>query len=162
MESTNNIRILVVDDEVRFLQTLTQRLTRRDFAVTSVTNGQDALEAVQDQEFDLALLDLKMPGMSGEQLLEKIKEIHPYIEVVILTGHGSIDSAVYCTQQGSHSYLQKPCETDELLGVLKDAYQKRVARKLKLDEERMAELLGTSLSESPLGILRKLREIEGK
>lgn len=154
------IKLLIVDDETRFLNTLTQRLSLRDFEVTPVENGAAALQAAKTGDFDLALVDLKMPGLSGEQVLEALKRDHPLIEVVILTGHGSIDSAVKCTQTGSYGYLQKPCGTEELLDVLREAYQKRVQRKLDLDKDRMEELLGLAMGESPLGILRRLREIE--
>lgn len=154
------IKLLVVDDEERFLKTLTQRLSLRDFDVTPVNNGHNALEHAKKESFDLALVDLKMPGMSGEEVLEHLKRNDPHIEVVILTGHGSIDSAVLCTQLGSFSYLQKPCDTDELMKVLKDAYQKRVQRKLHLTEEKMQSLLHIAMGESPLGILRRLRELE--
>ncbi len=156
------ITLLIVDDEERFLKTLTQRLSLRDFDVTPVNDGQKALEYAKRQAFDLALVDLKMPGMSGEEVLEHLKKNDPYIEVVILTGHGSIDSAVLCTQLGSFSYLQKPCDTDELLRVLKDAYQKRVQRKLQLTDEKIQSLLHIAMGESPLGILRRLRELEEK
>lgn len=154
------IKLLIVDDEERFLKTLTQRLSLRDFDVTPVNNGQEAVEIAKDQTFDLALVDLKMPGLSGEVVLELLKKNDPHIEVVILTGHGSVDTAVHCTKLGSFSYLQKPCDTDELLGVLKDAYQKRVQQKLKLSEERMETLYRLSTGDSPLGILRRLRELE--
>lgn len=154
------IKLLIVDDEERFLNTIAQRLGLRDFDVTPVKDGQKALEAAENQAFDLALVDLKMPGIGGEEVLNLLKKNDPYIEVVILTGHGSIDSAVYCTEHGSFSYLQKPCDTDELLGVLKDAYQKRVQRKLKLSKEKMEKLYKLATDESPLGILRKLREWE--
>ena len=156
------IKLLIVDDETRFLNTLTQRLNLRDFEVTPVENGKLALEAADREEFDLALVDLKMPGMSGEQVLEELKKRHPLIEVVILTGHGSIDSAVMCTQAGSYGYLQKPCDTDDLLDVLREAYQNRVRKKLAITEEKLEQLMGIAMGESPLGILRRLREIEEK
>ncbi len=156
----DNIRLLIVDDEVRFLKTLAARLELRGFDVTTADNGKSALELAQKQTFDLALLDLKMPGLSGEKVLEILKKDHPFIEVVILTGHGSIDSAVQCTQAGSYRYLAKPCETEQLLEVLKDAYQQRVQRKMDLDTERLEKLMQSVQGESPLGILRKLREIE--
>jgi len=156
------IRLLIVDDEERFLRTISQRLSLRDFDVTPVSNGEAAIATAGKHTFDLALVDLKMPGMSGEDVLDLLKKNDPYIEVVILTGHGSIDSAVYCTQHGSFSYLQKPCETEELLAVLKDAYRRRVQRKLELDEDKMKSLLHIATGESPLGILRKLRELEAK
>jgi len=154
------IKILIVDDEVRFLQTLSQRLSMRDFDVTPFSNGRDAVEAARQQPFDIALLDLKMPGMTGEDVLAAIKSEHPDMEVVILTGHGSVDSAVDCTRSGSYRYLQKPCETETLMGVLREAYQHRVQRKLQLSEERMTAMLGSAVGESPLAILRRLKEIE--
>jgi DNA-binding NtrC family response regulator len=154
------IRLLIVDDEERFLMTLAKRLSLRGFDVTPVNNGQKAIDAARNQAFDIGLVDLKMPGMSGENVLDLLKKNDPYIEVVILTGHGSIDSAVDCTKHGSFSYLQKPCDTEELLEVLKDAYQKRVQRKLKLSAEQMDSLFKIAVGESPLGILRRLRNLE--
>jgi len=156
----DQIKILIVDDEVRFLQTLAKRLSLRDFDVTPVSSGDEAMDAVEHKQFDLALVDLKMPGMSGERVLEILKGKHPYLEVIILTGHGSIDSAVHCTELGSHSYLQKPCETEELLNVLKEAYQKRVQRKLELEKGKMQELMKRATGESPLGMLRWLKKID--
>jgi DNA-binding NtrC family response regulator len=156
----DKIKIMVVDDEARFLQTLTQRLRLRDFEVAAFTNGQEAVQAARKESFDLALVDLKVPGMTGELVLETLKKEHPLMEVVILTGHGSIPSAVRCTQAGSYNYLQKPCETEELLDVLKNAYMKRLQRKLQLDQEKMDKILQLSLGESPLGILRRLRDLD--
>jgi len=154
------IRLLIVDDEERFLRTLAERLELRDFEVTPVTSGQQALDAARETEFDLALIDLKMPGMSGEQLLRELRRDHPAIEVIILTGHGSVDSAVQCMREGSYHYLQKPCGTEDLLEVLKNAYRSRVQRKLRVDESRMESLMRIAQSESPLAILRRLRELE--
>ena len=157
-----NIQLLIVDDEERFLKTLTERLAMRDFDVTPCSNGADALKLADERDFDVALVDLKMPGMSGEEVLEALKQKHPLTEVVILTGHGSIDSAIRCTEVGSYHYLQKPCETTELMQVLKNAYQRRVQRHLKLDQDKMDKLLNLAMGESPLAILRKLKEIDEK
>jgi FixJ family two-component response regulator len=101
-----------------------------------------------------------MPGMSGEQVLDVLRAEHPDMEVVILTGHGSIDSAIACTRQGAYSYLQKPCEEEELFKVLKDAYQKRVQRKFQLSQEKIEQLLAGATGQSALAILRRLKEIE--
>ena len=155
------IRLLIVDDEERFLRTLARRLTLRDFEVATVTSGAEALEMAGRREFDLALVDLKMPGMAGDEVLNRLKEAHPLMEVIVLTGHGSVESAVSCTQAGSYGYLQKPCETEELLEVLRGAYQKLVQRRLDLSEERMARLTRGWAQESALGILRRLRDLEG-
>ncbi len=159
---SSRIKILFVDDEERFLKTLGDRLTLRDFEVTSVTNAQDALNAATDHAFDLALVDLKMPGRSGDQLLASLKERYPDMEVIILTGHGSILSAETCAKLGAYRYLQKPCETDELLEVLQAAYRQRVQKKLKLDSEKMEAFLEASTGRSPLEILRRLRELSDK
>ena len=154
------IKVLIIDDEERLLLTLAERLRLRDFDVRTCHQGQDGVEAARQDEFDLALVDLKMPGLSGEQVLGALKREHPLLEVIILTGHGSISSAVHCTQAGSYGYLQKPCETDELLDVLQKAYQRRVQRRLRIDPERMAELLGSEAGASPLKILRRLKELD--
>ncbi|MFH1130808.1 MAG: response regulator [Pseudomonadota bacterium] len=156
------IRLIVVDDEIRFLKTLAQRLSLRDFDVTPVTSGQEAVEKAKSEDFDLALVDLKMPGMTGEEVLEALKKEHPLIEVIILTGHGSIESAVQCTHAGSYNYLQKPCETEELLEVLKNAFQRRLQRKMKLDQEKLEKMAKIAMGESPLGIMKKLKALEEK
>jgi ActR/RegA family two-component response regulator len=158
--SQDRIRLLIVDDEVRFIETLSRRLGLRDFDVTAVTSGKEALKTAKQQHFDLAIVDLKMPEMSGEHLLGLLKEGDPRIEVVILTGHGSIDSAVNCTKLGAFCYLQKPCETDELLRVLKEAYRKRVEKRLEADAARMSEVARIAADHSPLAALRRLRELD--
>jgi DNA-binding NtrC family response regulator len=154
------IRLLIVDDEVRFIEALSRRLGLRDFDVTAVTSPKEALKTAASQPFDLAIVDLKMPEMSGEKLLELLKQRDPRIEVVMLTGHGSIDSAVSCTKLGAFKYLQKPCDTDELLETLREAYTRRVELKLQSDLERMSELARVASEQSPLAALRRLRDLE--
>lgn len=132
----------------------------RDFDVTTASNGRDAIEAARHQLFDLALLDLKMPGMNGREVLEALKSQHRFLEVIILTGHGSLDSAVECTKLGAFGYLPKPYELDRLIEILKDAYQYRLERKFAEDRTRIDRLLESAVGESPLGILRRLREID--
>ena len=158
----DKIRLLIVDDEVRFLETLSQRLVMRDFDVTPVSSGDEAVKLANEKEFDLALVDLKMPGMTGEEVLRTLKREHPLMEVVILTGHGSVDSAVECVKEGSYQYLQKPCETDELMEVLKEAFKVRVKKKLEIDGKKLDELMGSVMGDSALGILRKLKELDRK
>ncbi len=157
---TEKIRLLIVDDEERFLRTLGDRLSMRGFEVTTATNGEDALEAAGRHEYDVAVVDLKMPGLDGEQVLDRLKQISPLTEVVILTGHGSIDSAVRLTKKGSYRYLQKPAETNALIEVLREAFEARVRRKLDVDQARLEKLMQIAEGESPLGIMRRLKEIE--
>ncbi len=136
-------KILIVDDEFRFLHTLSKRLSFRDYDVTPVTSGQQAIQYARDTEFDLAIVDLKMPGMPGEEVLDKLKAEHPSMEVVILTGHGSFQSAIKCVRSGSVYYLQKPCVIEELLTVLENAYEKRIKRKRASGESVLKNLPGT-------------------
>ncbi len=154
------INLLIVDDEEQFLKSTARRLEVRDFNVIAVDRGEKAIEAAREHPIDIALVDLKMPGMNGEQTLEALKEQHQWMEVVILTGHGSVDSAVECTKSGAHSYLQKPCEWERLLAVLAEAYKKKVMNRLKIKEDRMNELLEMSVYSSPRDILKKSREMD--
>lgn len=158
--SDDRINILVVDDEELFLDTIKTRLEARDFNVTAVNRGERAIDAAKKQTFDVALVDLKMPGINGEETLKALKKEDQWLEVIILTGHGTIDSAIECTKSGAYHYLQKPCELEDLLEVLKDAYQKRIMGKKDLDAKRMREVVGLSLVESPLGILRRLKKLD--
>ena len=156
----DKIKLLVVDDEKQFLETICKRLELRDFEVTPVSSGEEAIEAARKKEVEIALVDLKMPGMDGEQVLEALKKEHKFMEVIILTGHGSIDSAVRSTKLGVYSYLQKPCELDTLLHLLKEAYQKRIQKKYEYKDEKMKEVISGITPDSPLEILRKLKEMD--
>jgi DNA-binding NtrC family response regulator len=109
---------------------------------------------------DVALVDLKMPGINGEETLKVLKAEHKWMEIVILTGHGTIDSAVECTKGGAFAYLQKPCSLEELLDSLKTAYKKKVMNRKKIEEKKMDELLKIAYSGSTREILRRLREID--
>ena len=111
----NRIKLLIVDDEVQFLDSIAARLELRDFDVTKASRGVDALAAAEDQLFDLALLDLKMPGMDGKELLAVLKREHKHIEVIMLTGHGSVGGAMDAMKTGASDFLNKPCDIDTLV-----------------------------------------------
>lgn len=156
----NKINLLFVDDEVSFLDSIRKSLEARDFNVIAVDRGEKAIEAAKKHPIDVALVDLKMPGINGEETLKALKAEHSWMEVVILTGHGTIDSAVECTRSGAFSYLQKPCDLNELLEALKEAFKKKVMNRKKIEQKKMDELLKISLSGSPRDILRRLKEID--
>ncbi len=158
--SENKINLLIVDDEEQFLNSISKSLEVREFNVTAVTRGEKAIEAARNKPIDIALVDLKMPGISGEETLKALKNEHKWMEIIILTGHGSIDSAVECTQDGAYTYLQKPCELETLLEALKNAYQKRVMNKNNIEAKKMKELLKISMSNSPREIIRRLQKID--
>jgi len=158
----NKIKLLIVDDEVQFLDSIAERLELRGFDVTKVNRATDAVIVARDEKFDLALLDLKMPGMDGKELLDILKQEHRYLEVIMLTGHGSVESAVECTKLGAFGYLAKPYELEQLLQVLKDAYLARMQKKFEKDRERIKQLseLALSMGESPLGFLKAMRDLD--
>jgi DNA-binding NtrC family response regulator len=154
------IKLLIVDDEVKFLESISQRLEMRGFDVTKATNGERALDEARKSKFDVALLDLRMPGMNGVEVLSVLKKEHKYIEAIILTGHGSIDSAVECTKLGAFDYLPKPYELEKLLEVLQKAYEARLRKKFALDDVRMAKIQELAAGSSPLTILREMSKLD--
>ncbi|MCK4372647.1 MAG: response regulator [candidate division Zixibacteria bacterium] len=156
----DKIKLLIVDDEVKFLESIARRLELRDFDVTKATNGQDALTIAGKDRFDLVLLDLKMPGLNGKQVLEILKKDHKFLEVIILTGHGSLDSAVECTRLGAFDYLPKPYELESLLEKLQKAYEARLQKKFESDQERLEKIANLATGHSALGILRELRKLD--
>nr|MBN2277313.1 response regulator [candidate division Zixibacteria bacterium] len=156
----DKIKLLIVDDEVKFLDSIARRLELRGFDVTKAINGMEAIEATRKDKFDLALLDLKMPGMDGKEVLEILKKEHKFLEVIILTGHGSMDSAVECTKLGAFSYLPKPYELEKLLEILEQAYKARLEKKFRLDEVRMQKLAKLAAGSSALGILREMQKLD--
>ncbi len=118
------LRILLVDDEKDFVQTLSERLKMRQFASEVVYNGQEALDFTDQEETEVMVLDLKMPGIDGFEVLRKIKQTKPGIEVIILTGHGSEKDKNVCMDLGAFAYLQKPADIDQLTDTMKRAYEK--------------------------------------
>lgn len=154
------IKLLIVDDETRFLNAIAQRLTKRGLDVRTAANGADAIEMARAEKFDIALLDLKMPGMDGGQVLRILKEEHQFLEAIVLTGHGSLESAVELTKLGAFSYLPKPYELDKLIEVLKEAYETRLKNKFASDQAKIDKIVAIASGESPLGILRRLRELD--
>ena len=156
------INLLVVDDEEVFLESMKKRLELRGFNVVAANCGKKALEAADNYPLDIALLDLKMPGMNGEQILVELKKKHPAIEVIILTGHGTINSAIECTREGAYKYLQKPCELEKMMETLIDAYKFNIMRKKMLKEEQMENILKTAKATEPMDILRRLMELDNE
>ncbi len=155
------IRLLFVDDEKKFLDNMTTRLRLRDIDVSAFTNGKDAMETIEGgARFDVALLDLKMPGMDGEELLNRIKEHDPSVEVVILTGHGSIQSATSLTRSGAYEYRLKPCELDDIITSITNAFTKRLKAKDEAHAKRVEEVMSRATGLSPMELLSELRKIE--
>ncbi|MFH1035007.1 MAG: response regulator [Pseudomonadota bacterium] len=117
-------KVLLVDDEKEFVQTLSERLLMREIGSAVVYDGQQALSFVKDEEPEVMVLDLKMPGIDGIEVLRRLKKEHPAIEVIILTGHGSEADREMCMQLGAFAYLKKPVDIDVLSQVMREAYEK--------------------------------------
>ena len=156
----DRIRLLIVDDEVEFLETVSERLEQRDFEVTTASEGADALEIAKRDRFDLAVVDLRMPGMDGRELLEALKKEHKFLEVIVLTGYGSVESAFECSKLGAFGYLSKPFDLDELLKVLKDAFAARMENKFEHNRDKARKLAELATGSSPLGILQAMKELD--
>jgi len=131
------IRVLLVDDEEEFLGTLVKRLNLRDVKAKGVGSGQHALDSLEKDPADVVVLDVKMPGMDGIETLREIKARHPLVEVIMLTGHASLEVAIEGMEAGAFDYLMKPINIDDLLYKLQDAYKRKSIQEEKI--RRMGE-----------------------
>jgi DNA-binding NtrC family response regulator len=134
-------RILLVDDEIVFTTNMSKLLTNRGYKVTAVNSGDSAIRALEEKDFDVVVLDLKMPGMDGITTLKEIKKLDLFTETLILTGHGSIDSAMEAIKLGAYDYLTKPCEIDELVAKLEGAWEKKDGEQQKDMQEKIQKVV---------------------
>jgi len=131
------IKILLVDDEKDFVETLAERLELRDFNVTIAFSGNEAIKLVKENDFDIIVLDVQMPGKNGVETLKEIKNIEHLSQVIMLTGHATVKTAIEGMKNGAFDYLMKPTDTDELVEMMNKAY-KLVAE--QRDRIRQAEI----------------------
>ncbi len=120
-----NFTVLIVDDEVDFLETLIKRLQRRKIDATGVNSGQEALDFLSHTPRDIVVLDVKMAGMDGIEVLRRIKSSWPETEVIMLTGHANTEVAMTGMELGAFDYLMKPTSLEDLLYKMEDAYHKK-------------------------------------
>jgi len=160
MSNENKIKLLMVDDEVKFLESISKRLALKNFDVTTAVSGKEAIESAEKGFFDVALVDFQMPGMDGAQVLRTLKEKHKYLEIIMLTGHATVDSAVECTKLGAFKYLEKPYDFENLVETIQEAYEARLKKKFEHNQSRMEEIQKLSISSSPLGLLRALARLD--
>lgn len=136
--------IILVDDEVPFVETMSKRLVKRGLKVTSANSGEDALVKLgQDSKVDVIILDVKMPGMDGLETLQEIKKQHPLKEVIMLTGHATIESAIDGMKLGAFDYLMKPCDIDLLISKVNEAAKKKQVHDSKIEKARIDKLVLT-------------------
>ncbi len=135
-------KVLLVDDEQDFREIITKRLERRGVAVRTAEGGQAALDALAAETADVVVLDVKMPGMDGMQVLERIKGNWPAVEVIMLTGHAEIEAAMDGLEKGAFDYLMKPVEMDHLLYRIQDAWKRKMLHEQEERQRRMREATG--------------------
>ena len=129
MTDHHNIDLLLVDDDEELLDSMTRMFLRRGFAVQGAPGGSQALQLAERRVFDVAIFDMMMPEMSGIELLEKFKQSHPDCEVILLTGHGGIETAVQAMKLGAYDFLSKPFPLKDLEKLIEKAYERRSLRK---------------------------------
>ena len=136
--------VMLVDDEVPFVETLTKRLEKRGLQIISAHDGQEALEKLdKNRNVDVVILDVKMPGMDGIEVLRGIKKSYPLIEVIMLTGHATVETAIEGMKLGAYDYLMKPCELEQLMAKVEAATKKRRAHEEKIREAEIKKALST-------------------
>ncbi len=123
-QNVERIKLLLVDDEQAYVRILSKRLTKRDFDVTIAFSGIQGIQALRKQDFDVAVLDLKMEDMDGIEVLKIFKKMSPNLSVIMLTGHGSEQAAREGVEFGAFDYLLKPCELEDLVARIKAAAEK--------------------------------------
>jgi DNA-binding NtrC family response regulator len=136
------LKVLFVDDEIDFLDTLMKRMKKRGVDVRGVGGGEEALQLLAENPPDVVVLDVKMPGMDGIQTLKEIKQRYPQVEVIMLTGHASVDAAITGMELGAFDYLMKPMDIDELHFKIQDAYKNKHLHELKMAERRKYDEVG--------------------
>lgn len=135
-------KVLLVDDEAPFVEALAKRLTLREIQVSTALSGPEALEKLgKEPSIDVVVLDVKMPGMDGIETLKAIKNRYPLIEIIMLTGHATVESAIDGMKVGALDYLMKPCDMDVLMAKVREAKNKKAAQEAKIAEARAMQIV---------------------
>jgi len=147
------MKMMLVDDEERFLSTTQKLLTKKGYDVVTAASGKEALEILKDKSIHVIILDVKMPGLDGIETLKKIKTGFPLTEVIMLTGHATVESAVDGLKSGATDYLMKPTSIDELIEKAEEAFNK-----WKLLEEKIRMAQSKKFMKSPREILKDIEQ----
>lgn len=134
-------KVLLVDDEKGFVDTMMKRLNKREVEIVPAYDGQQALDLLEkDHQIEVVILDIKMPVMDGMEALGKIKARHPLVEVIMLTGHATVETGIEGMKMGAFDYLMKPCDTDELVGKVEEAAVHKRQHEEKIIEARLKSI----------------------
>ncbi len=164
MNEKVDIKVLLIDDEQTLLEYLSKRLLREGFTVKATFSGEEAIEAASQENYDVAVVDLKMPGIDGVETQKRLKKIQPFLQCIVLTGHGSVESALESGQQDAFKYLLKPIDYENLVETIKEAYRKKNELVNEKFREQVEEIyrsgLGAKGIKKAINDLRKLYGIE--
>ena len=144
-------RLLIVDDEEQFVEALSERLSMRDYDVTTSLTGEDAIEKIKNYNFDVVILDVRLPGVKGTEVLREIKNLKPLTEVVMLTGHGTVEMAIEGMKLGAYDFLMKPCETEDLTAKIEKAHDRKAEQ-----EDRIRAAKISHSTSSPRSVLNDI------
>jgi len=147
------MKMMLVDDEERFLSTTKKLLARKGYDVLTATSGSEALEKLITNDIHVVILDVKMPGMDGIETLKAIKRTYPLVEVIMLTGHATVESAIEGLKSGATDYLMKPTDVEDLIAKAEEAFEKR-----KVLEGKIRVAHTRSFMKSPREIIRETSE----
>ncbi|MFP4085601.1 MAG: response regulator [Desulfobacteraceae bacterium] len=162
MEEKADIRVLLIDDEETLLEYLSKRLLREGFMVKATFSGEEAIEVAADDHFDVAVVDLKMPGMDGVEAQQELRKIQPFLQTIVLTGHGAIDTALESGRSGAFKYMLKPIEYDNLVETIKQAYEKKMELQQAKFREEVEEIYRSGRGARGIKkAVNKLRKIYG-
>ena len=135
------INVLLVDDEKDFVEFLAERLQIKDFNATIAFTGDEAIKLVEENEFDVIVLDVQMPGKNGVETLKEIKKIEQLSQVIMLTGHATVKTAIQGMKNGAFDYLMKPTDTDELIEMMNKAYELVAEQRVKIRQAEINNIL---------------------
>ena len=158
--SENKIRVLLVDDEEELIDYLSKRLLREGFTVKAVGSGTEAVAAVRQESFDVAIVDLKMPGMDGIETMVQFKRHRPFLPSIVLTGHGSVEAALESGRRGAFLFMEKPADHEQLMQALREAAAQKKEQLSQQFQEQMIAV--TTMGGSPHEILAAIEELKEK
>ena len=144
-------RLLIVDDEEQFVEALSERLSMRGYEVTTSLTGEVAIEKITNYNFDVVILDVRLPGIDGTEVLRKIKNLKPLAEVIMLTGHGTVEMAIEGMKLGAFDFLMKPCEAEDLTVKIDKAHDRKAEQE---DRIRAAKIRHSA--SSPRSVLNDI------
>jgi DNA-binding NtrC family response regulator len=162
MSEKTDIRVLLIDDEETLVEYLSKRLLREGYIVKATFSGEEAIEVANNDDFDVAVVDLKMPGMDGVETQKRLKKIQPFLQSIVLTGHGTIDTALESGKENAFKYLLKPIEYDNLVETINEAYEKKVLLQNARFKDEVEEIYRSGLGARGIKkAMKKLSKIYG-